>query len=514
MIEVSSDRPNIIGSTYSTIVPNIYDQFKNDGDAEVFESVVLDYLLTKHSDDRELVEYIMSLPKSEKRMATLLAIDGDNVLWSKMNSFVNGCSDKFEHIKDVVKIINQFVKDGEVERKKYGEVMTPITLVREMLDTLPKEVWSNPNLKWLDPANGAGTFPFVVIYKLMNGLKNVEGFEDVEFRYKHIVENMIYTCELQSRNVALWLCGVDPKDEYTTNTYWGSFLDKGFDYHMKNVWGVDKFDIVIGNPPYQEQVGPKKTKSIWNLFVKKSISLLSVDGFMTMVHPSGWRSLDGDFKDVQIMFKRNLLYLEMHDDKDGLEMFGATTSYDWYCYSSKFVKETKVKDQKGEFSNIDLSSWEFIPAGGFDIFSNLIAKNNEDKVNVIYSRSAYGTDKSNMSRDQVGGFIYPCVYTIIKDNTINLFWSKTNGNGHFNIPKVIWSNGMASPPTVDPNGQYGLTQFAYAIVDDINNLYNIKKSMDSQKFIETMKLCYMSSGNRFDRKVLSTFRKDFWKYFL
>ena len=75
-----------------------------------------------------------------------------------MNAYVNECSDKFEHVKDVVRIINQFVKDGEVEKKKFGEVMTPISLVKEMLDTLPKEVWSNPNLKWLDPANGAGTF--------------------------------------------------------------------------------------------------------------------------------------------------------------------------------------------------------------------------------------------------------------------------------------------------------------------------------------------------------------------
>ena len=289
MLETSSTN-KIIGNTYSVVVPDIYEKYKIDGDAEVFETVALDYLLTKHSDDTELIEYIMSLPKRDKRMATLLAIDGDNVLWSKMNSFVNDCVDKMEHIKDIVKIINQFVKDGEVERKKYGEVMTPITLVREMLDTLPKEVWSNPNLKWLDPANGAGTFPFVVIYKLMNGLKNVEGFEDVEFRYKHIVENMIYTCELQSRNVALWLCGVDPKDEYTTNTYWGSFLDDAFDYHMKNVWNVEKFDIIIGNPPYQHPTN--KRWKLWVSFLDK-ISRIK-NKYLLFVTPNAWMNSNGE----------------------------------------------------------------------------------------------------------------------------------------------------------------------------------------------------------------------------
>jgi hypothetical protein len=44
-------------------------------------------------------------------MATLLAIDGDNVLWSKMNSFVNGCVDKFEHIKDVASVGMEKIKN-------------------------------------------------------------------------------------------------------------------------------------------------------------------------------------------------------------------------------------------------------------------------------------------------------------------------------------------------------------------------------------------------------------------
>ena len=70
-----------------------------------------------------------------------------------------------------------------------------------MLNTLPAEVWSNPNLKWLDPANGTGPFPAVVIYKLMKGLESWE--PDADKRYKHIIENMIYVCELQPKNMFL-----------------------------------------------------------------------------------------------------------------------------------------------------------------------------------------------------------------------------------------------------------------------------------------------------------------------
>ena len=35
------------------------------------------------------------------------------------------------------------------------------------------------------------------------------------------------------------------------------------------------FDIIIGNPPYQKVVGPKKTQAIWPLFTSYSLELLS-----------------------------------------------------------------------------------------------------------------------------------------------------------------------------------------------------------------------------------------------
>ena len=262
-----------------------------------------------------------------------------------MNAYVNECSDKFEHVKDVVRIINQFVKDGEVEKKKFGEVMTPISLVKEMLDTLPKEVWSNPNLKWLDPANGAGTFPFVVIYKLMNGLKDWE--PDVEKRYKHIVEKMIYVCELQSRNVFLWLCGVDPKDEYTTNTYWGSFLDEGFDKHMKEVWGVEKFDIVVGNPPYNTGTsGGNGGRDLWDKFLIKSETIISKLGYLLYVHPPKWRRPENEL--YNIFLRNNLIYLEIHSKKDGYKVFNAVTRYDWYLLQiSDYSGKSIIIDEKG-----------------------------------------------------------------------------------------------------------------------------------------------------------------------
>jgi hypothetical protein len=42
-----------------------------------------------------------------------------------------------------------------------------------MLDKLPEEVWTNKNLKWLEPAGGFGVFIIAVYKSLMEGLKEV-----------------------------------------------------------------------------------------------------------------------------------------------------------------------------------------------------------------------------------------------------------------------------------------------------------------------------------------------------
>jgi hypothetical protein len=50
------------------------------------------------------------------------------------------------NIKDinaVLKLIESKLKPDAKKKKVRGEVFTPMKLVEEMLDTLPKEVWSN-----------------------------------------------------------------------------------------------------------------------------------------------------------------------------------------------------------------------------------------------------------------------------------------------------------------------------------------------------------------------------------
>ena len=279
-----------------------------------------------------------------------------------------------------------------------------------------------------------------------------------------------------------------------------------------------KFDVLIGNDPYQKKVGPKKTEPLWNKFFHKRISLLKEGGYLCLIHPSGWRNIAGKFKDVQeVIRSKKVSFLSIHNEKDGMETFGAETRYDYYVLQNKpnDESETLVRFQDGEFKKLLLDDIEFIPNGGIDLLNSLLAKEGVEKVTVLHSFSNYETRKTWMSKMYDNDFIYPCVYTVNYLSQPTFYYSTLNTNGHFGVAKVIWSNGRISSvgSYVDMTGEFGLTQFSYAIVDDVENLPNIKKALDSPRFKKLMELCAVGQLT-INHKVISTFRKDFWKDFI
>ena len=297
-----------------------------------------------------------------------------------------------------------------------------------------------------------------------------------------------------------------------------SFLSDGFDNHMKEVWGIDKFDIIMGNPPYQEQKpGFKKTQTLWDKFVNKVMCNLNENGYLCFVHPAGWRDIDGLFKNTQkIMLDKQIISLSIQGRPEGIKNFGVLIRYDFYCLKnckSNYEFKTKIRCQNGEIENVCLFGLEFVPNGMFSRIKSLIAKEGEEKVTIL-SNSSYHTQREYMSKEKKENFSYPCMYYVSKINNTTLWYSNTNERGHFGIPKVIWSNGDVTHvgTIIDENGEYGLTQFSYAIVDD-RNLKNIKIAMDSKEFREIMENCSVAVMS-INRKIIATFRKDFWKEFI
>lgn len=70
------------------------------------------------------------------------------------------------------------------------EVFTPPSLVNNILDLLPTELWSNPNAKFLDPVSKSGVFLREMAKRLMIGLETQ--IPDMQERINHIFSQQLY----------------------------------------------------------------------------------------------------------------------------------------------------------------------------------------------------------------------------------------------------------------------------------------------------------------------------------
>jgi len=413
--------------------------------------------------------------------------------------------------KELLELINDCLKPKEVEKKENGEVFTPIKLINEILDKLPKEVWKNKNFKWLDPCCGMGNFPIAVYLRLMETLKDI--IKDTKERKKHILENMLYMGELNKKNVLICKQIFDINNEYKLNIYQGDSLK--VDYNKE--FGIKQFDIIVGNPPYNAS-GTKATgNTIWQLFVSNSIKLLKNNGYLCFIHPNGWRKPNTEKGKFYGLFEKMtneniILYLEIHDTKDGMKQFNCGTRYDWYILQKKKNEnhKTKIIDQNNVSYEINLNKYNWLANCELDLIDKLIANNNEEKCQILYSRSNYGADKKWISKTETKEFKYPVVHSTPKDGH-RFVWSNTNENRFYGIKKVIFGESGIYNPIIDIDGKYAMSQGAMAIViDNLKEGEKLCKFLCSSIFNKIIKACLWSSF-RIEWGMFKDLKKNFYE---
>jgi hypothetical protein len=364
--------------------------------------------------------------------------------------------------------------------------------ISTMLEYIPESMWVNTKTTFCDFEMGGGQFITAIVNKLK--------------KYGHSDEN------IQSR-----VYGFSENELYLSYIIGGQIIGT-FDIYKEKKHSKMKFDVIVGNPPYQLRVGPNKTEPIWDKFVKKSFNHLKENGYLSLIHPAGWRNIEGRFKDIQeLLTSKKIVYLEIHNENDGIKTFGAETRFDWYVLQNTNVVNniTKIKFQSGNVVDVNTSNIQFIPNDDYKFVKKLIATDTDERVSILYSSSVYETRNKHTSNETTAEFKYPCVYTITSESVPTFFYSSINTKGHFGIPKLIWSNGRISSvgSYIDKTGEFGLTQFAYALVDNVEILPLIKQAFDSPKFRKLMENCAVGQLT-INYKLLSTFRKDFWKEFI
>lgn len=242
--------------------------------------------------------------------------------------------------------------------KEYGEVFTPIALVIELLDKLPSEIWTNPDLTWFEPSAGRGVFMDEIFTRLVR-----------HHTKEHILTNMLFMAELQADNCEIL------RQTYT-NVYEGDTLNME----------LPMFDIVVGNPPFnsggiRSPTGNKKgakNETIWVKFIKKAFNeWLKKDGYLVFITPLGW--LKKTHKRHTDILEKHIIWLKLFDISNAKKLIGGEIPTSLYVLKNTLNtdhKKTEVISELKEY-HIHTTSITYlnpkysIPLAHHDLFNKL-----------------------------------------------------------------------------------------------------------------------------------------------
>lgn len=316
---------------------------------------------------------------------------------------------------------------------------TPLSLVVEQFDKIQLE-WSNPNLTIFLPAAGHGTYGIVGYWRLMEGLKDV--FINEDERSRHILKNMLYLNEINP-----WLCRQLSQQGFI-NIIEGDFLNENIDM---------KFDVVIGNPPYQENSATGKSKgggrggdkNLYSKFIKKSDEIIKENGLIMFLTPPSIFSPQNNNKKILFHPSNNLVLVKILDENP-FPNVGTNVCY--FLLKKEKKTETKFLTKDGELI-IDLNESTILPntinSTTVSIF-NKVFNSNFPKFHFQRDCSLHTQNKNLFSESQNDDFPYP----VFAGSKIK-YTSKIPNN--LNEVKIVVSRSGYYKPILD-NGQKGTTE--------------------------------------------------------
>ena len=357
------------------------------------------------------------------------------------------------------------VKPDAKEAK--GEVFTPPSLIKEMLDALPPAVWTNPNLKWLDPANGIGNFPMLVYSRLMAGLG--AAIPEKAERSAHIIERMLYMVEISPSNVAVALEIFGPR----ANIVCADFLQGGGLFAQP-----DTFDIILGNPPYNSNgIKHHGEKNIYVFFAVAAFKRLKPDGLLLFLHPPVYRIPNHKIQCTRgtnlnaIYTGKQILCIKMFTIERTKALMQVMINVDYILVKNApndGATRTRITDTQGRINLVWLAPGAFIPNYGLTILAKLAAKAARGRHIAIHL-------DSEMHKQHTAGTKYKNIHGITKKG-LKICWSDEPHSLYANRKLIINGIGSYNYVFYDEQGEYGLTQSPLAIVEPTANTLKLVES--------------------------------------
>ena len=411
------------------------------------------------------------------------------------------------------------------DKNNYGIVYTPNSLVDKILDLIPLEHYKNPALKWLDIGAGNGAFSLNLYNRLMIHLSDT--IPDNRARKAHILENMLYMCEIYIPHIN----NLETLFSHKTNIIKSDFLMLNAN-DLLNANGLlnanEVFNIIIGNPPYNIN-GALKTptnnsikksedgKQVYVEFIKKSLTLLKKNGLLALIIPALWMKPDkAGLYNILINnnFTINYLHCLSTSETQKEFLYQAQTPTCFFCGTyGKVPQKNSIpiydKIHKMYITYVLKPNYP-IPTHGISIINKLLYYVEQVGYLKVYKsnsppkKSIFVEMDTNVMDPNVMDANVNIKTTNLSNKTPILIKNYSNILQHYaNIPKLILAHKMYGFPYLDSSGTYGISSRDNYILT--LNDYSLDELKQIQAFLSTKFALFIFSTTNYRMRYLEKY---------